>query len=100
MTMFEYLTSQGNSTARRMVPPAVERFVAEDRATGGVLLQTLQAYAAADLNAKQAAQELHVHVNTAHYRLARIAERTGCDLRRVTDVVELLIAARLVAHGH
>jgi sugar diacid utilization regulator len=95
MTMFDYLTGHGDGTVRRLVPPAIERFVAEDRATGEALLQTLQAYAAADLNVKHAAEQLHVHVNTAHYRLARISERTGCDLRRVSDVIELLIAARL-----
>ena len=95
MTMFDYLTMHSDGTARRMVPPAIERFVAEDLQGGGVLLGTLRAYAAADLSAKRAAQELHIHVNTAHYRLARIAERTGYDLRRVSDVIELLIAARL-----
>jgi sugar diacid utilization regulator len=35
------------------------------------------------------------HVNTAHHRLARIEERTRRDLRRVTDVIDLLIAIRL-----
>jgi hypothetical protein len=95
MTMFDYLTLHGDGTARRMVPPAIARFVAEDLESGGALLQTLQAYAAEDLSAKRAAEQLHVHVNTAHYRLARIAERTGCDLRCVSDVIELLIAARL-----
>ena len=34
-------------------------------------------------------------MNTAHYRLARIAERTGRDLRRVEDLIDILIAARL-----
>jgi sugar diacid utilization regulator len=97
MTMFEYLTLQGDATARRMVTPAIERFVSEDREAGGALLATLQAYVASDLNAKQAAERLHVHVNTAHYRLARIAERTGCDMRSVRDVIELLIAGRLAA---
>jgi hypothetical protein len=95
MTMFEYLTLRGDGTARRMVPPAVEQFVREDIESGGALLATLQTYAAADLNAKLAAERLHIHVNTAHYRLGRIAERTGSDLRRVSDVIELLIAARL-----
>jgi sugar diacid utilization regulator len=28
------------------------------------------------------------------YRLAKIAERTGCDLHRFADLVEILIAAR------
>jgi hypothetical protein len=50
---------------------------------------------AAGLNAKLTAERLHLHVNTGHYRLTRIAERTGCDLRRVDDVVELLLAARI-----
>jgi sugar diacid utilization regulator len=96
MTVFDYLTLRDDGTARRMVQPVIERFVSEDLASGGTLLQTLQAYAAADFNVKRAADQLHVHVNTARYRLARVAERTGCDLRRITDVVELLIAARLV----
>jgi sugar diacid utilization regulator len=97
MTIFDYLTMHADGTARRMVPPEIERFVAEDLAGGGALLATLRAYAGADLSAKRAAEELHIHVNTAHYRLARIAERTGCDLRRVGDVIELLIAARLAS---
>jgi hypothetical protein len=96
MTLFDYLTLRGDRTARRMVPAAIEQFVREDVEAGGVLLGTLQAYAAADLNAKLAAETLHIHVNTGHYRLARISERTGCDMRRVADVIELLIAARLV----
>ena len=50
---------------------------------------------AADLNAKVAAERLFVHVNTMHYRLARIGERTGRDLRRVPDVIEMLIAVKL-----
>jgi DNA-binding PucR family transcriptional regulator len=69
--------------------------VAEDRENGGHLIDTLLAYAESDLNAKAAAERLLIHVNTAHYRLGRIAERTGCDLRRLPDVIDLLIAVRL-----
>jgi PucR C-terminal helix-turn-helix domain/GGDEF-like domain len=98
LTAFEYLTLRGDATARRLVSPAVRRFVEEDAAGGGVLTQTLLAYAAANLNAKVAAQRLYIHVNTAHHRLARIEEKTGCDLRDLTDVQELLIATRL-AHS-
>ena len=97
MTMFDYLTMHADGTTRRMVPPEIQRFVTEDLDSGGALLATLRAYAGADLSAKRAAEQLHIHVNTAHYRLARIAERTGCDMRRVGDVIELLIAARLAA---
>ena len=41
------------------------------------------------------AEELLIHVNTAHHRLSRIAEKTACDLRRLSDVIDLLIAVRL-----
>jgi sugar diacid utilization regulator len=92
---FEYLTLREDAVARRMIAPEIERFVVEDRAHGGALTRTLLAYAAADLNAKAAAEELLIHVNTAHHRLGRIAEKTGCDLRRLSDVIDLLIAIRL-----
>ncbi|MTD45937.1 PucR family transcriptional regulator [Conexibacter sp. W3-3-2] len=97
MSAFDYLTIRNDPTARRLVPEAVARFVREDLAGGGTSVATLRAYVAANLNVKQAAADLHVHVNTAHYRLGRIAERTGADPRRIDDVIELVIASRLVA---
>lgn len=95
LTVFEYLTLRDDAAARRLIAPAIARFVAEDREHGGHLIDTLVAYADADLNAKAAAERLLIHVNTAHYRLSRIAEKTGCDLRRLSDVIDLLIAVRL-----
>jgi sugar diacid utilization regulator len=68
--------------------------VADDLAGGGALIHTLFEYAATDFNVKLAAQRLHVHHNTARYRLAKIEERTLYDLRRISEVIELLIAAR------
>lgn len=97
LSAFDYLTSRSDATASRLVSPAVRRFVEEDAAKGGELIKTLLEYAAADLNAKVASERLFIHVNTAHHRLARIEERTGCDLRRLADVQELLIAIRLAA---
>jgi hypothetical protein len=96
LSAFDYLVLREAQTAQRLIRPEVRRFVAEDAAAGGALITTLVEYAASDLNAKIAAQRLHLHVNTAYYRLERIAERTGYDLRRLTDVVELLIAIRLL----
>ncbi len=95
LTPFEYLTMRDDAVARRMVDPDIARFVAEDRAHGGMLIGTLVAYAEADLNAKAASEALLIHVNTAHHRLGRIAERTGRDLRRLSDVIDLLIAIRI-----
>jgi sugar diacid utilization regulator len=96
LSAFDYLTVGQDETARRVIPARIARFVSEDRAHGGHLVRTLLAYAEADMNAKAAAERLLIHVNTAHHRLGRIAEKTGCDLRRLADVIDLLIAVRLV----
>jgi PucR C-terminal helix-turn-helix domain/GGDEF-like domain len=95
MSAFEYLTLHADATASRLIAPAIQAFVSQDAEDGGPLIATLRAYVASDLNARRAAESLHVHVNTAHYRLGRIAERTGCDLRNFGDLIEILIAARL-----
>jgi hypothetical protein len=95
MSAFEYLTLRADATAGRLISPAIHEFVMQDARDGAPLITTLRAYVACDLNARRAAERLHIHVNTAHYRLGRIAERTGCDLRRISDLVEILIAARL-----
>lgn len=95
MSALEYLASLGDATAQRLVPEHLRAFLADDEARGGELVATLHAYAGADLNATLTAERLHMHVNTVRYRLARIEERTGYDLRRLADVLELLLAARL-----
>jgi sugar diacid utilization regulator len=95
MSAFDYVTALGGETAERLVSSRVREFVEEDLAGDGSLCGTLLEYAAADMSTKAAAERLFVHVNTARYRLDRIAERTGCDLRRMEDVLELVIAIRL-----
>jgi sugar diacid utilization regulator len=97
LSAFDCLALFGADTARRRIPPAVRRFVSEDLAEDGVLTTTLLEYVASDFNTKVAAERLFVHPNTARYRLGKIEERTGCDLRHVADVLDLLIALRV--HG-
>jgi hypothetical protein len=92
---FDHLVLIGGDTAERLISAPVREFVEHDLAEGGVLCQTMLEYVAADLNTKVAAERLFVHVNTAHYRLGKIADKTGCDLRSMTDVLELLIAIKL-----
>jgi sugar diacid utilization regulator len=96
MSAFDYLTLRRDPTASRLISGPIQEFVTDDALHGGVLIATLSAYVTSDLNARRAAETLHIHVNTAHYRLGKIAERTGCDLHRFADLVEILIAARFV----
>lgn len=96
MSTLDFLVHSHGATACRLVRPEVRAFVLEDLASGGTFVDTLREYVAGDLNAKVAASALHVHANTVYYRLERIAERTGCDLRRVEELIDLLLAVRLV----
>jgi PucR C-terminal helix-turn-helix domain/GGDEF-like domain len=96
---FESLTLFGHETARRLVSPEIRRFVEEDMDGGGLLTTTLLEYVAADLNATVAAERLYVHVNTVRYRLKKIAERTGCDLRRLSEVLDLLVAVHIARNA-
>ena len=97
LSAFDCLALFGPETAQRRIPPKVRQFVIDDLAEDGVLTTTLLEYIAADFNTKVAAERLFIHPNTARYRLGRIEERTGCDLRHVADVLDLLIALRV--HG-
>jgi len=58
----------------------------DDRAAA---VDTIRAFAAADLNVADAAQRMHVHPNTVRYRLQQIATRTGSDPRTFTGLVDL-----------
>jgi hypothetical protein len=90
----------GDRTAWRLVPAAVRGFVEDDAREGSVLSDTLLAYVACDLSVKLAAEQLFVHPNTAHYRLAKIEARTGCAVRNLRDVQLLTIAIRLQRRSH
>ncbi len=60
------------------------------------LLGTLRAYVEHDLALSPTADALTVHKNTVVYRLRRVEELTGLDLRRAVDVARAVLA--LQAH--
>ncbi|MGH3458655.1 PucR family transcriptional regulator [Aeromicrobium sp.] len=97
LSTLDYLVRRPDETVRRLIRPQVRSFLVEDLAGDGVYSESLRAYVEHDLNAKEAAKSLHVHVNTMYYRLDRIATRTGCDLRKVDQVIELLLAVRMLS---
>ena len=53
-------------------------------------IETIRAFADADLNVAGAAERIHVHPNTIRYRLQQIATKTGHDPRTFAGLVELL----------
>jgi hypothetical protein len=53
-------------------------------------VETIRAFATADLNVTNAAEQMHVHPNTVRYRLQQIADRTGYDPRTFAGLTELV----------
>ncbi|MFG3104425.1 PucR family transcriptional regulator [Streptomyces sp. NPDC048182] len=61
------------------------------------LLETLAVFLNCDGSWARAAEALHVHVNTVHYRVRRIEHFTGRDLSRLADRLDLWAA--LLCHA-
>ena len=62
-------------------------------------VETIRAFANANLNVAKAAGEMHVHPNTVRYRLQQIATKTGHDPRTLTGLVDLICILELTDDG-
>jgi purine catabolism regulator len=71
----------------------LDRLGSKDRA--GVLKQTLNAYLATNGSPTDAADKLHLHRNTVLYRLGRIEELLGVDLRDAEVRLTLHLALKI-----
>lgn len=74
---------------------ALDALEAYDREHKTELVKTLEAYLSCDSNVRLAASKLHIHVNTLSYRLARIAEVGGIDLKNMNEKVTLYLELKL-----
>ncbi len=92
MSPLQYLLLGADDTARRLIDRRVAGFLEEDQRRGGMLVSTLRAYAGNDLSIKNMAEQLHIHSNTAQYRLRRVAELSGLNPRRFDELHRLLVA--------
>lgn len=86
------LELRGSAELRHFYHQTLGALVAHDRSNGGELIRTLEGYFAALGNVHQAAELLHVHRNTLIYRLRRVGEISGLNLKRVEDVLALQLA--------
>jgi sugar diacid utilization regulator len=59
------------------------------------LLPTLRRFLECDGSWRQCAASLHLHVNTVRYRMRRVEELTGRDLRNPLDRMDLALAVSL-----
>ncbi|MBS1678895.1 MAG: GAF domain-containing protein [Actinobacteria bacterium] len=74
--------------ARRTLGPALER----DEKNDGALVSTLFAYIDRSCDVRTTATELYVHANTVKYRLAKVEEVCGLDLKDPNDLLKAKIS--------
>jgi PucR C-terminal helix-turn-helix domain/GGDEF-like domain len=91
MDVNTYMLHRADATAHRLLPP----LPAEVR--DALLAETLEAFAAADLNVKACARSLGVHTNTIYHRLNRVARLTGRDPRSFHALGQLMTALKIGA---
>lgn len=70
-----------------------QKLVSKD--THNTLQNTLQAYFAHNADFAKTAEALHVHRNTLRYRLEKISDILGIDLKNMQDLFRLYMATRL-----
>ena len=66
-----------------------------DQRHGGGLIQTLETYVRRNYCLNETASDLYLHSNTVKYRLQKIEELCGVDLRNSEDLMNLQVALRL-----
>jgi hypothetical protein len=96
------LVHRGGDYLQSALPLWAGALVDADTKAHGTLLQTLRAYADADMNVQKTAHSLRVHPNTVYGRLQRVRDVTSLDGQRYHDLTELLLAAdcrRGQSHG-
>ena len=92
--LFDELTNAARTDADSLIPQATRRALVDPTTR-----DTIEAFFAADLQVSAAAAALSLHPNSLRYRLSRITSLTGRDPRRLTDLLELITAARLISGG-
>jgi hypothetical protein len=89
LSLFDSVVAEASEATHRLVPPVIAGLTDVQR-------QTLMAFVDCDTDVGQTARALFVHRNTVHYRLRQIERLTGRDVRRFSDLLELVIGVRLL----
>ncbi|MFE3190330.1 helix-turn-helix domain-containing protein [Nocardia sp. NPDC059240] len=91
------LTAVPGGLQRRFAERVLGPVLDYDRRHGAGLLDTLAVFLGCEGSWRQAADRMHLHLNTVRYRIGRIEELTGRDLGRIDDRLDLYLAVRTLA---
>lgn len=80
------------------LPPWLDKLIEADRKSRGKLIETLEAYADADMNVLKTAKALGIHPNTIYARMQKINDLTGRNALSYHALTEMLLAAECARH--
>jgi len=92
----DYVVQHADRTAVRMIPPACRRLLESVAPGDRMLVETLHAYAQAEMSIRDAADALSVHPNTVSYRLEKLSRMLGRDVCQFSELVEVLTWVKLL----
>jgi hypothetical protein len=95
----DFLVRRADKAAFRLIPDWARRLGSADDGRAHELLRTIRAFADCNLNVKQTARRVDVHINTVYFRLNRIKKLTGIDPRTYSGTSLLLTALQLLEAG-
>lgn len=91
-------TVEDPGSLRSLIGSVLGAAQAYDREHESDLVRTVQTWLERERQAGPAAAALHIHPNTLAYRLRRFEEVSGRNLRSTSDLAELWLALRALAH--
>jgi hypothetical protein len=96
LSALESVLVGASATARAVLGAQARDLVALPAADRAMILATVRALAASDLNVKRAGDLLRVHPNTVRYRQQRIATISGHDPRTFAGLADLVCVVELL----
>ncbi|MDF2536977.1 MAG: Transcriptional regulator [Bacillales bacterium] len=60
------------------------------------LIGTLRCFFKNNLSIKETAEEMHIHINTLHYRLKKIEEKTGISIKKFENLVTFYLGTSIL----
>lgn len=94
--VYRILASSDETEMRNFFDDILARLVTYDKKNNSNLIETLKTILACDMNLKQAAESMFIHYNTLRYRVNRIQEITGLNLKSPEDRLNLQLAIKIL----
>ncbi len=90
--IFKLLYTQDSATLQAFCDETLGRLIEYDKEHSGEMMATLRCLFDCNMNWKQAAEFLYIHVNTLRYRVSKINEILNVDFYKLETRINLVVA--------